>query len=170
MWRPIKYVLVAAGVLALLGGGASIFQLPDREVLYAGEPPLRACTSHGCLALYSLEVGNTGTREQPEVLVRLRRAPLDHALLPVRVRAFGKVERPSTASDDADGVRSYSLPHVRPGERVEISFTLPIAAGTAPPAWDQLLVEVRASEGEARYGDPATTSLGRVLYRIFGAL
>ncbi len=103
--RWCRRALVAAGVVALVMGGVSIFGQPEREILYQPEPPLTVCGEHGCTFIYRLEVGNSGAEPQDEVIVRLRRDVVEAAILPVKARNYGKIERRS-----ASGTRETFAP------------------------------------------------------------
>jgi hypothetical protein len=159
-------MLIVIGGLALARGGASIFSRPEQEVLYAAYTLPPTCLSSGCITIYTLTVGNTGTEDQEQVRVRLHASGLQAAILPPTVRTFGKVERPFAMSEDA-GVRTYALGRLRPGDRVELSFALRTASPAAP-SWDAILAGVDPARGTARAGDPAAISLGRLLYAVFG--
>ncbi|MBI4518265.1 MAG: hypothetical protein HY699_20895 [Deltaproteobacteria bacterium] len=167
MLRRFRWLLMAIGLLALGSGGASIFSRPAHEVLYSPRPPLRTCLSSGCLAIYIIEVGNTGSEGQEDVRIRLRADVVRAALLPVTVRNFGKVDRPVTVSE-AGGVRTFAFGRVKPGDRVELSFTLRHGERFQAPGWEQILVAVEAAQGPAQPGDPAAVALGRMLYAVFG--
>lgn len=167
MARQLRWVLIALGVLALARGGASIFSHPDNEILYGTSVLPPACVSSGCIFIYTLTVGNTGTHEADHVRVHLRENVLATALLRPTVRTFGKVERPVAVSE-ADGIRTYGLGRLKPGERVEVSFTVQRPDRTGAPAWESTLVGVDAAHGVVRAGDPAAVSLGRLLYTFFG--
>ncbi len=164
MLRGIRRTLAVAGVAILAGGGASIFWHPAHEVLYTASRSPVTCYRDGCLALYQLEVGNTGRAMQPDVRLRLRAAVLP-ATLPPQVRDFGKVDRPVAVSE-ADGVRTYALGPLPPDQRVVLSFALLRPEPAAFPSWDDILVGVVAAEGTARPGHPAWTTLLRIWYAL----
>jgi hypothetical protein len=167
MVRGIRHTLLAIGLLVLVGGGASIFRMPEEEVLYSASPPITTCLKSGdCLFIYTLEVGNTGREAQEDVRVRLRRDVVQAAIMPLKVRSFGKVDRRFETSD-ADGVRTFDLGRLKAQQRVEISFVLRYPDRSQAPSWQQILVGVEAARGEVRPGDPAAVTLGRMLYRIF---
>jgi hypothetical protein len=165
--RSLRWTLLALGALSLLLGGASIFAFPDHEVLYSAEPPMVFCTSAGCYANYGLQVGNTGSEAQALVRVRLDRRTLAASATRPTVRAFGKVDRRARI-EEADGVRTYALPEMKAGERVEVRFLLPVASRAAAPDWSDILLGVEATEGEVKAGDPGAVTLGRIFYRLFG--
>jgi hypothetical protein len=161
-----RWTMILLGALSLIAGGASIFSFPDHEVLYVAAPPMVFCTSGGCYASYGLQVGNTGSEPQDFVRVRLDRQTVAASATRPTVRAFGKVDRRARI-EEAEGVRTYALPGVKPGERVEVSFLLPVASRGAAPDWSDILVGVEATRGEVKEGDPASVTLGRIFYRLF---
>lgn len=165
MLRGIRWTLAAAGGGLVLAGGASIFWRPGHEVLYAASRSPITCQASGCLALYQLEVGNTGHAPQPDVRLRLRTAVMATAPMAVHVRDFGKVDRPFAVTD-GDGVRTYALGPLPPDRRVVLSFVLIRPDAGALPAWDAILVGVEAAEGRARPGNPGWTTLLRIWYSL----
>jgi hypothetical protein len=106
--RWCRFTLVAAGLAALVVGGVSIFGQPEREIFYSPDPPLTVCGGHGCTFIYRLEVSNSGAATQGEVIVGLRRDVVAAAILPVRARNYGKLERRVRVWDDGE-VRAYAL-------------------------------------------------------------
>lgn len=162
----VRWTLAAIGLLLLIRGGVSIFGQPDQETIYDAAVPLVTCVTEGCFARCALEVGNTGSREQPEIRVRLRAAALAGTVLPIRVRDFGKLDR-AFQVDDADGVRTVRFGPVTRDQRVEVAFMLRRADRAALPDWPALLVEVAAAEGTARAGSAPWVSLARVWYGFF---
>ena len=163
--KKLRWTLFAFGLLALWQGGASIFSMPDHEVVYETRPPFGPCTPERCFGIYVIEVGNTGSSMQSLLRVRLRDEPLSEALLQPKVRAYGKVDRPFAVSE-TEGVRTYRLPNVKPGERVELSFTLAAAEPESLPPWGDVLVGVDSSTGKVLPGGAASITLGRWLYRL----
>jgi hypothetical protein len=159
--------MVSVGVMALAGGGASIFTRPDHEVLYSLQPPHWTCTEATCLGMYTLEVGNTGQQPQEYVRVRLRAEALRASILEPNISTFGKVKRAAGVTEE-DGIRVYDLGRLKPQERVEIRLVLGYRDQSAAPGWERILVGVDAAQGEAEPGSPAAIMLGRVLYAIFG--
>jgi hypothetical protein len=166
--RGIRWTLGGLGALLLLGGGASIFWQPAHEVLYAAWRGPLTCHSAGCLAIYTLEVGNTGREPQADVRVALRVAFLGGPL-GVSVRDFGKVDRRHTVSDAA-GIRTYGLGRLAPRDRVELSVVVlrPDRAGF--PAWADMLVGVEPAQGAAQAGNPGATMLLRIWYMFARAV
>jgi hypothetical protein len=167
MFSRVRWTLLGVGALVMLSGGASIFGRPEREVLYNMHrlPPI--CHAEGCTVLYNLEVGNTGKLDQEQVLIRLRSAALQTALLKPTVRNFGKVERPVGVTEE-NGVRTYTLGRLDPQARVELQLVLHSQDAGSAPSWEEIFVGVEAPGADLNRGDPEATTLGRVLFALFG--
>jgi hypothetical protein len=164
--RWCRRALVAGGVVSLAMGGVSIFGQPDREILYQAEPPLTACGAHGCTFIYRLEVGNSGATPQDEVIVRLRREVVEAAILPVRARSFGKIERPVRVWDEG-GLRAYALGRLEPRARVELGFVLRGKSRDALVPWPRILAGVEAPGATVSAGSAGWTMLLRAWLAIF---
>ncbi|MGH7267041.1 MAG: hypothetical protein ACREMB_19645 [Candidatus Rokuibacteriota bacterium] len=165
MASKVRWTLAAMGVLMLVGGSGSIFWTPADEILYAAAGPRGACGSHGCLGLYTLELGNTGGEVQPDVRVRLRQAVLDSAVLPPKARDYGKFDRPVGVTRDGQTV-TYALGEIGPEVRVELSFVLRRDTREALPGWDDVLVAVEPARGRALPGSAPFVILLRIWYSI----
>jgi hypothetical protein len=148
--------------LVLLNGGASIFWQPADEVLYSVWRSPAACHSAGCVAVYRLEVGNTGREAQPDVRVVLRTAWLGGPL-GVRVRDFGKIDRKHTVSE-GDGIRTYALGPMAPLDRVELTLVVTRPSREGFPDWQTIMVGIAPARGTAHPGNPAWTALLRIWY------
>ena len=167
--RWCRRALVAAGVASLVMGGVSIFGQPDREILYQSDPPLTVCGSHGCTFVYRLEVGNSGAAAQEEVIVRLRRDVVETAVLPVKARNYGKIERRVRVWDEGN-VRAYALGRLESGMRVELGFVLHGATPDALVPWARILAGVEAPGASVSAGSAGWTMLLRawlVMFRVF---
>ena len=164
--RWCRRALVAAGVLALVTGGVSIFGQPAREVLYQPDPPMTVCGSQGCTFLYRLEVGNSGAEAQDAVVVRLRRDVVEAAVLPVKVRDYGKLERPVLVRDEGD-VRAYGLGRLESRARVDLGFVLRGPRADAAVPWTRILVEVEAPGARVKAGSAGWTMLLRAWLAVF---
>jgi len=164
--RWCRRALVAAGVLALVMGGVSIFGQPDREILYQPEPPLTVCGEHGCTFIYRLEVGNTGAASQDDVIVRLRRDVVEAAILPVKARDYGKIERRIRVWDEGD-VRVYALGRLESRARVELGFVLRGATRDALVPWTRIVAGVDAPGSSVSVGSAGWTMLLRAWLAIF---
>ena len=164
--RWCRWALVAAGVVALAMGGVSIFGQPDREILYQPEPPLTVCGAHGCTFLYRLEVGNSGAGPQDEVIVRLQRDVVEAAILPVKARDYGKIERRVRVWDEGS-VRAYALGRLESQARVELGFVLRGATPDALVPWTRILAGVEAPGSSVSVGSAGWTMLLRAWLAIF---
>jgi hypothetical protein len=167
-FRHLRWIAIAAGLFVLLRGGASLFTIPDDEVLYATEPPITNCISDGCILIYKLEVGNTGRNPRERVRVTLRASAVDAAILPLAFRNFGKVRRAVREASEGDA-RVYDLGRLKPQERVEMNLVLRVPDPARALAWDAILVAVDADTEAVRRGSPAVTTFARWMYAIFGA-
>lgn len=162
-------MLSIAGGLLLATGGISIARSPEHEVIYSLGAPQRFCAGDSCTIALRLELGNTGTAVQETVRVRLRRAPLEQASLPVTIRNFGKVDRPVAVTEDEE-TREYDLGRLEPQKRVEIAVTYWRKAGEPAPAWEDVFVAIDPGRGDARPGYPAGVLFLRMLHAFFGWL
>ena len=168
MARQVGVVLLTIGVLVLLGGGASIFWRPADEVVYDASGPAGTCTPRfGCIALYRLEVGNTGSAPQEDVGVRLHAAVVESAVTPPNVQDYGKFDRPFRVSRDDDGDSViYALGPLAPEARVVLSFVLRRDSRERLPFWRDVLVAVEPARGSALPGSPGFVILLRMWYAI----
>lgn len=164
--RWCRRALVVAGVVALVMGGVSIFGQPEREILYRPEPPLTVCGEHDCTFIYRLEVGNSGAEPQDEVIVRLRRDVVEAAILPVKARNYGKIERRVRVWDEGD-VRAYALGRLESQARVELGFVLRGATRDGLVPWTRILAGVEAPGSSVSVGSAGWTMLLRAWLAIF---
>jgi hypothetical protein len=164
--RWCRRALTVLGIVALVAGGISIFGQPAREILYQTEPPLTVCGREGCTFVYRLEIGNSGAEAQDEVIVRLRRDVVEAAILPIKARTYGKIERPVRTWDERD-VRAYALGRLATEERVELGLVLrsPTRDGVVP--WSHILAGVEAPGSSAAPGSAGWTMLLRAWLAIF---
>lgn len=167
MLRRFRWVLIALGALGIFGGGASIFSRPEHETLYSAEPPLVTCHPTGCVALYTLNIGNSGWGAQESVVVRLHSAPLQRQLLAPQVTNFGVVPRRAQVREE-EGIRTYELGRMEPRARVEMRIALACAHRNDVPPWSDLLAGVRAARGDIRAGDAAVVETGRAFFALSG--
>jgi hypothetical protein len=86
-------------------------------------------------------------------------------MLAPRVLDFGKSER-SVEVAEAEGVRTYALGRLRPGDRVEVRIIFLRRDPGALPTWEQIFLAVEPAQGRAYAGHPAATMLLRVWYAI----
>jgi hypothetical protein len=166
---PLRWIFLIVGGVTLWRAGISIFSAPDHEVLYAASQPVHTCVPQTCVTMLTLEVGNTGEEIQPNVRIRLKAAPLRQLQLPVKVLNFGKVARPVKMQESADE-RVYDLGALEPQKRVELQATFLSPPGQRGPAWDEILVAVEPSAGEAKVGNPGALLFARWMHAFFGWL
>jgi len=103
---------------------------------------------------------------QDEVVVRLRRDVVALAVLPVKVRNYGKIDRPVRVWDE-DDVRAYALGRLESQARVEIGFALRGAPRAAAVPWSRILAGIEAPGSNVSVGSPGWTMLLRAWLAIF---
>ena len=60
------------------------------------------------------------------------------------------------------------LGSMKPEMRVEIQLLYIYKTGEIPLRWDEIFKGIKTAEGNMVEGDPRLTSLGRMLYALFG--
>jgi len=163
MLRLLFWLLVIGGIVLVLNGTLPLPGLAQEEVVYATPPPVTTCGASGCIAVYTLEVGNVGRSAQESVRVRLRADALATPVIAPTVRRANESTL-VTGTDDRPGIEAYPLGRVGADERVTLLFALRAASRDAVPGWDRLLVGVSPSSGAARPGDAGALSAGRVVH------
>lgn len=119
--------------------------------------------------IYNLNIGNTGYKTLQNVRLTLGSAPLSHALLPPKVRNFGKVPRDSHLS--VSGSESMlELGDLEPGKRVELSLLLKYDKREQAPDWSQILLRVESAQGQAQAGHPEVVTFGRFIYGLLTSI
>lgn len=163
---PVRTLLLVFALLLLATTGVSIMSTPKHEVVYGrGEIPVPGVTN-GAMAIYTLEVGNTGRLVQSNVTVMLHAAPLQHAVLQPEFRTFGVSPRAVT-TNRVDGVVGYGLGRLEPGDRVKMTVLISRPSGPYYTK-DEVLAGVKPEQGEAKKGDPASTQFARFVFKVFG--
>jgi hypothetical protein len=169
MRRAVRWGLTIFATLFLWRAGISILRSPEHEVLYSAGSAFRTCVPSICTTMLTLQVGNTGTAAQENVRVRLQAEPLRDLMLPLKVRNFGKVDRP-VKLQEIDGQRVYDLGLLEPQKRVEFQITFHGPPTAKAPAWPEILVAVEPASGEARPGAPDVVLFARMMHAFFGWL
>ena len=169
MLRAVRWTLTAVAALMLWRFGISIARSPQHEVLYSVGKPFRTCVPQTCTTMLELEVGNTGDAPQSDVIVRFKAAPLAGLAWPMKVRAFGKVDRAVTIEEEG-GIRTYHLGNLEPQKRITFQATILGKAADPIPTWDGIFVDVKAANGEASPGDPGSVLFLRMMHALFGWL
>ncbi|HXJ33541.1 MAG TPA: hypothetical protein VMS22_05815 [Candidatus Eisenbacteria bacterium] len=160
----LGFWLVVLGVGWLtLSGTLPIPGIPDEEIVFATPPPVSTCGSSGCLAVYTLDLANTGRSAQESVKVGLRGDALANpAILPVLRRANGTTAL--QAASERGGVNAYILGRLEPEEQATLVFALRTPSLAETPGWDRILVGVETARGAARPGEPGALSGSRIVH------
>lgn len=159
----LRYGLTSCAVFFFLFSGISLFKVKEYELLYSANPPIITCLTDGCLMIYNLGIGNTGRKTQRSVRLTLANNPLTHALLPPKIRNFGKVSRESLVKRGATQTL-IEVGDLEAGKRVELSLLLKYDTKEEAPSWSNILLRVDSANGEAQAGHPETVTFGRVIY------
>jgi hypothetical protein len=167
-FKSPKLLFPAAGLLILLVGGISIFFTPSYEVMYNHRLLPTVATKEGSLYVHILEIGNTGGNLQEKVDILLSSNALSFKILPLTVRNFGKVDRKVEITEDNITTR-IALGALKPEKRVEISVCLFYEDPDEAHDWDEIFKGIEIAKGKAVKGDPGWTTVGRILYGIFGS-
>lgn len=165
-----RVVWLCAGLLVLLATGVSLFFTPPYETMYNHRLLAPVTGKSGrVICFHILEIGNTGRRLQHNVDVLFSSRALTRAVMPLRARNYGKVDRQVAVSDDG-ATTAVSLGGLEPGRRVELQLVLQHDGSCRDLSWEDLCTGIRPARGDAVEGDPGFTLLGRALYDIFGGL
>jgi hypothetical protein len=162
MFRLLFWLVVIGVLYVVVSGIVPVPGVPTEEIVYSTPPPVASCGSSGCIAVYTLEVANTGRSSQDGVRVRLRSDALASPVVAPSVRRASEAVAVSAGSDRA-GIEMYPLGQIGPEEHVALVFALRAASRETVPQWDRVLVGVDPTAGAARQGDVVALSAGRIV-------
>ena len=162
MLRLLFWLVVLGGVIWVLGTDMPIPGVAQQEVVYETPPPAASCGPSGCLAVYTLEIGNVGRSAQETVRVRMRADALETPAVAPTVRHAGGSTL-VTPTEDRPGVMTLSLGQIGPDEHASLVFALRAPSRDGIPGWDRLLVGVDPATGAARPGDVGALTAGRIV-------
>jgi hypothetical protein len=164
MLRFLFWVLLISVTVLFLNGTLPTPGIADEEVVYDTPPPIASCTATGCIAIYSLDVGNVGRSPQKAVRVRLRAGAIDDAVIVPTIRRAMTNAAVAPEVDERSGVVVLPVGTLDPEERVTVVFALHATARDAVKGWDRVLVGVEPSAGAGRPGDAGELTMGRVVH------
>src|SRR5258705_5465719 len=113
MFRLLFWLVVIGVLYAVVSGTVPVPGVPAEEIVYGTPPPVASCGSSGCIAVYTLEVANTGRSAQDGVRVRLRADTLASPVVAPSVRR-GNEAVPVSAASDRAGIEMYPLGQIGP--------------------------------------------------------
>lgn len=151
-------------MLLSLSIGLPLGSRPLYEVSISPEPPLRFCTEQPvqmCTVTYRLLVGNTGREKIDWVKIKVRKDALKGVLIPLQARSFDKVPYP-VAYEESDTTQ-VKLTGLKPGKRIDLTWTLQRKPSEPDITWEQILEDVRVSRGEVVNSNPEVLTFGRFL-------
>jgi hypothetical protein len=163
MLRLLFWIAVLGALLLVLDGTLPVPGIARDEVVYATPPPVASCGPSGCIAVYTLEVGNVGRARQEAVRVRLRTDALTTPVILPTVRRASDATL-SASAEERPGVEAFPLGPLDSEERVTLVFALRAPSRESVAGWDRLLVDVAPAAGSARPGDVGALSGGRLLH------
>jgi hypothetical protein len=166
--RP-RLFFPAVGIVILIFWGVSIFSTPSFEIMYNHRLLPVMNTKKGALYAHILEIGNTGRNLQENVDILFSNDALAYQVMRTQVKNFGKVDRKVRIFKN-DTTTRIALGPLEPGKRVEISLTLFYKHPDNRHEWTEILQGIEIARGKLVEGDPSWTTLGRMLYKIFGSL
>ncbi len=163
--RWLVFFLVALFLSAIFG--VRLFSTPKYEVMYnhAAFPSIQTekITAH----CHLINIGNTGRKRQDSVAVILSTEAYKAVAMKPTVRDFGKVDR-QTVLRQNDETTSICLGPVESGKRIEIRLLYLYRQDETPFEWDEIFKGVESARGKTLVGDPGWTTVGRMLYAVFG--
>jgi len=164
MLRFLFWVLLISVTVLFLNGTLPTPGIADEEVIYDAPPPIASCSATGCVAIYSLDVGNVGRSPQKAVRVRLRAGTVENPVIAPTLRR-GLANAPVEAQEDErSGVVVVPLGPLDAEERVTLLFALHAPSRDAVLGWDRVLVGVEPTAGAGRPGDAGELTMGRVVH------
>jgi hypothetical protein len=165
MLRFLFWLLVLGAIGFVLNANLPIPGIATEEVDYTTTPVVTTCSTSGCLAVYTLELGNVGRSAQEAVRVQLRSDALDGAMIAPTVRRTSGTSVVSPATD-RPGVETIYVGALAPEERAALVFALHAAARESVLGWDRVLVGVETSAGSARAAEVGALTVGRVVHAL----
>lgn len=161
----LAFFLIA--VFIFLVGGVWIASTPEYETMYNYSTLPRVRTENAVVDCHIIEVGNTGRKVQDSIDIAFFTDAYDTVVLKPKARNYGKVDRrvETRRSGDTTVMR---LDKVEPGMRVEVQLVFIYKTDRTPYDRDEILKGIEATEGDVVQGDPGWTTVGRMLYGIFG--
>ena len=151
----------------LLLSGAGFIGIPDHEVSYSFDPPLRVCSSAAeCLVNYELVVGNTGWLEQEGVQVVVDSDVLQNLIREPQVRTVSGKRR-DIFFEDLGGTTRIHLPSIERGRVLRLHFARQEPRRIDEPTFGKFLREVRPARGAAVHAPPRGVTFARFLFAIF---
>lgn len=155
------------GAFMFFAYGAWVFSTPEYEIMFNHRTLPQVQTEKAIMHCHIFEIGNTGRQTQKFVNVIFSTNALSATALKPQVENFGKVTRKTETRTSGDTTKIY-LGAVKPGKRVEIQLVFIYRKDETPLWWDEIFKGVEIAEGEATKGDPGWTTVGRMLYTVFG--
>jgi len=168
LWGPVGWMAVLLAFLVLGMTGVSLFYSPSYEVMYSPlRMVLKADQGGRVSVFYSIEVGNTGDKNQDFVKMHFSKEAMSRALVKPYASNFGVTPRPISMTNDAAAF-IVDLGGLESEKRVKLSFMLSYPKGEVPQEWKDVFIFAEPARGRAKEGDPGMTLVGRAWFSFFG--
>src|SRR5512144_1650664 len=99
MLRLLFWLLVLGALGFVLNANLPIPGIATEEVVYTTTPAVTTCGAQGCIAVYTLEVGNVGRSAQEAVRVRFRSDAMQSPVIAPTVRRTSGAVTVTPAND-----------------------------------------------------------------------
>lgn len=157
------YALRILPLVVLVVTGISLWDHPDRELLYTFSVN-QSCLPDSCISIYSIELGNTGKSDIPQLSLRLHADAVQDAIIQPTVRRFGKLPMPAE-STRMEGYSELRFGPVERGKNVVVTFAKQ-SSSRSVLAESDVISSIDAGGTPILHGDPNATRFGRVLAGI----
>ena len=162
-WLP--FALVAFFIFVTYG--VWIFSTPKYEVMYNHRMLPEIQTDKVNMHCHIIEIGNTGRMVQQSVDVAFYTNAFAATAMKPKASDFGISDRKTEIRKSGD-TTTVCLGSVKPGKRIEIQLLFIYKKNETPFRWDEIFKGVEIARGKAKEGDPGWTTVGRMLFAVFG--
>ena len=163
--RWFLFFLIA--LFIFLAYGVWIFSIPEYEVMYNHHTLPVVQTEKVSVHCHILEIGNTGRKIQASVDVIFSTDAFSATAMTPTVRDFGVSDR-KTGIKKSDDTTIIGLGKLESDKRVEIKLVYIYQKDEMPYDWDDIFIGIEAARGKVLVGDPGWTTVGRLLFAVFG--
>jgi len=147
--------------------GVWLLSTPAYETMYNHSPLPVVRTDKASVHCHIFEIGNTGRKAQESVEVIFYTDAFSDTAMAPKVSNFGMSDR-KTETRESNDTTIIDLGKLEPDKRVEIQLVYIHPIDETPYEWDDIFINIEATQGKVVEGDPGWTTVGRMLYAIFG--
>ncbi len=161
------FLFFLAALIIFLVCGVWIASTPAYETMYNHRTLPRVQTETVTMDCHIIEIGNTGRKIQDDIDLLFYTDAYEKAAMMPKAENFGKSDR-KTEIEKTGGVTIMRLGAVKPDMRVEVKLLFVYKKNDTPYSWDDIFKGIETSHGEVVEGDPGWTTVGRMLFAVFG--